>query len=200
MIRGLTICLYITICSFLITGVAGAAVITIPEVEATPGGAIELPVKIDAVDNLAGVKLAITYNTDHLTFTEAEKTQATSPLMHIVNDKHPGRLIVVMAGARGIGGKDLSILTLRFQVKPEVVPPAETRIEITEVQLMSDQLKDIPYDVRIGKIRIVAAETDAPSDEPSADRKPAGAGENEDSAGGDKSCPGTEPASESADQ
>ena len=101
-----------------------------------------------------------------------------------------------MAGARGIGGKDLSILTLRFQVKPEVTPPAETRIEITEVQLMSDQLKDIPYEVRTGPVRIAAAEADAPAGEADADRKPAETEEKADSAGADKSRPDTEPASE----
>lgn len=199
MIRRVTICLCIAVCSFLITSSAGAAVLTIPAVKAEPGEAIELPVKIDSVDNLAGVKLAMTYNTKLLTFKEAEKTPATSSLMHIVNDKHPGRLIVVMAGARGIGGKDLSILTLRFQVKPEVTPPAETRIEITEVQLMSDQLKDIPYEVRTGPIRIAAAEADASAGEADADRKPAETEEKADSAGADKSRPDAEPASEAAE-
>ena len=46
--------------------------------------------------------------------------------MHIINDRTPGKLIIVMAGARGIQGKGMTILTLNFTVV----------IEIPEAQLM----------------------------------------------------------------
>ena len=46
--------------------------------------------------------------------------------MHIINDKTPGKLIIVTAGARGIQGKGMTILTLNFTVV----------IEIPEAQLM----------------------------------------------------------------
>ena len=46
--------------------------------------------------------------------------------MHIINDRTPGKLIIVTAGARGIQGKGMTILTLNFTVV----------IEIPKVQLM----------------------------------------------------------------
>ena len=46
--------------------------------------------------------------------------------MHIINDRTPGKLIIVTAGARGIQGKGMTILTLNFTVV----------IEIPEAQLM----------------------------------------------------------------
>ena len=46
--------------------------------------------------------------------------------MHIINDRTPGKLIIVTAGAPGIQGKGMTILTLNFTVV----------IEIPEAQLM----------------------------------------------------------------
>ena len=89
----------------------------IPALTAKSGATVEVPIKIDRVDNLAGVKLVLKYEKNILTFKKAARTKQTSSLMHIVNDKKPGILIVVMAGARGIKGKDFAILSLLFDLK-----------------------------------------------------------------------------------
>jgi hypothetical protein len=65
--------------------------------------------------------------------------------MHIINDRTPGKLIIVTAGARGIQGKGMTILTLNFTVV----------IEIPEVQLMGDDLKEIECKVKRGTLVIL---------------------------------------------
>jgi hypothetical protein len=138
----------------------------IPDIKARIGQSIDVPVIIDQVDNLAGVKLVITYDPNILIFKKGSKTQHTSSLMHIVNDKTPGTLIVVMAGAKGLKGKKIPILTLAFEIKKDLKAIQSTELKITEMQLMSDQLKDLTYGIRIGKITISDKQTKRDSYQP----------------------------------
>ncbi len=75
-------------------------------------------------------------------------------MMHIVNDKKPGRLIVVMAGAKGISGKNFSIISLTFKVKKDLKSNHTTGISFPGIQLMSDQLKEIPCSIKVNPIII----------------------------------------------
>jgi len=135
-------------------GSVGATEIRIPPITARPSQTIDIPIVIDEVDNLAGVKLVMSYDPEILVFKKGAKTKQTDSLMHVVNDKKPGQLIVVMAGAKGIKGKDASIFTLTFDVKAGLKGNHVTKIAITEVQLMSDQLKEIKCNVVIDPITI----------------------------------------------
>ena len=119
----------------------------IPALTAKPGNTITIPIRIDSVDNLAGIKLVIQYDKNLLTYKKADKTEHTSSLMHIVNDKNPGVLILVMAGPKGIKGKDFSIINLTFNVTSGLKGNHTTQLKITESQLMSDQLKDIKHTI-----------------------------------------------------
>ena len=121
---------------------AGAVEIRIPPLTAKSGQSLEVPITIDEIDNLAGVKLVLTYDPEILIYKSGMKTKETDSLMHIVNDKKPGLLIVVMAGAQGIKGKDLPIFTLTFEVKKDIKENRTTKITITESQLMGDDLKE----------------------------------------------------------
>ncbi|MFC1886740.1 cohesin domain-containing protein [Thermodesulfobacteriota bacterium] len=134
---------------------AGATEIFIPGQTGRAGQSIAVPVMVDEVDNLAGIKLVMKYNPDILIFKHAERSKQTSSLMHIANDKTPGLLIVVMAGARGVKGKNFSLLSLTFAVKRDVKSNHSTLIDITDVQLMSDQLKNIKCDVMVKPITIL---------------------------------------------
>lgn len=131
-----------------------AAEIYIPEVKGWAGKPIEVPVMIDQVDNLAGIKLVIKYDPEILTYKKGDKTEHTSSLMHIVNNKKPGLLIAVMAGAKGIKGKNFPILLLTFEVKKDLKHNLSTKLDITELQLMSDSLKDIKGTIRINPLII----------------------------------------------
>jgi len=126
----------------------------IPPLKGKAGQEIQVPLVLDQIGNLAGVKLVLHYDKEILTFKEGVKTQATQSLMHIINDKTPGKLIIVMAGARGIQGKEITILTLTFGIK-KTVANYTTAIEIPEVQLMSDDLKEIECKIRSGSIEIL---------------------------------------------
>jgi hypothetical protein len=127
----------------------------IPLVEGKSGQAVHVPIMIDQVDNLAGVKLILKYDPQILTFKKGTKTKQTTSLMHIVNDKKPGLLIVVMAGARGIKGKEFPILKLTFEIKKDLKGNHSTHLKITEAQLMSDQLKDLKTKITLNPIIIL---------------------------------------------
>lgn len=126
----------------------------IPPLKATAGATVEVPLMLDAIDNLAGIKVVMTYDANLLTYKNAVKTDKTASLMHIVNDKKPGILIVVMAGPRGIQGKAFALLNLTFEVSGKLTGPRETTFNITEVQLMSDQLKDVKHTVKAHPLSI----------------------------------------------
>ena len=133
---------------------AGAVQVYIPPLTVTAGQTVRIPVKVDQVDNLAGFKLVLHYDPQLLKYKGAAKTSHTAPLMHIVNDRKPGVLIVVMAGARGIQGRDMVLFTMTFEVSESVSVQTRTRLEITEVQLMSDTLKELKGDVQVDPLVI----------------------------------------------
>jgi hypothetical protein len=165
---------------FLATVVAGAAAflalsaavsirpafaveIRIPSMQATAGQSIKVPVVIDQIDNLAGMKLVVRYDKAAMTYRSTEKAPQANTLIHIVNDKRPGTLIVVMAGARGIKGENLEILTFTFDVGAEVPAGSALPVNIVESQLMSDQLKEVEHRTTNGVIEIVGPKTPAQS-------------------------------------
>ena len=132
-----------------------ATEIQIPAIKAKSGQDIQIPLIIDQVGNLAGVKLVLHYDKELLTFKEGSRSPATQSLMHIINDKTPGKLIIVMAGAKGIQGKEMTILTLNFAVKKGLTRNYTTAIEAPEVQLMGDDLKELECKVKPGNILIL---------------------------------------------
>ena len=141
--------------AILASSPAWGAELRIPDLKGRSGQEVRVPLVIDQTANLAGVKLILHYNKDLLTFQEGVKTQSTQSLMHIINDKTPGKLIVVMAGARGIQGKEMTILTLTFAIKKGLTGNHTTAIEVPEVQLMGDDLKEIECKVKPGIILIL---------------------------------------------
>jgi hypothetical protein len=132
-----------------------ATEIFLPRKEATPGQQVQIPVMVDQVENLAGIKMLILYDTDILVFKLAEKTKETSSLMHIVNDKTPGRLILVMAGPTGIKGKGVALMVLTFEIIKNIRGIRDTQLTITDVQMKNDQLKDIEHTVRVDPLVIL---------------------------------------------
>jgi hypothetical protein len=127
----------------------------IPAMKGRSGQDIQVPITIDQVGNLAGVKLILNYDKELLTFKEGNRSSSTQSLMHIINDKTPGKLIIVMAGARGIQGKEMTILTLNFAVKKGLTGNHTTTFEAPEVQLMGDDLKEIECKVKPGNIVVL---------------------------------------------
>ena len=139
----------------LATSPAWGTELRIPDLKGKSGQEVRVPLVIDQTANLAGVKLILHYDKELLTFKEGNKSPATQSLMHIINDKTPGKLIIVMAGARGIQGKDMTILTLTFAIKKGLTGSHTTVIEAPEVQLMGDDLKEIECKVKPGTVVIL---------------------------------------------
>lgn len=135
---------------------ARAATLVIPYLSAAPGTVVKIPIKIDQIENLAGIKLVLSYNKTALTYVKAVKAAAASSLMHVVNHKKPGRLIIVMAGARGIKGKDVTLMTLCFTVNPDLPESIKKiKIAVKEIQVMDDRLKEVQCTIKSGGVAIV---------------------------------------------
>ncbi|MBW1763593.1 MAG: hypothetical protein JRJ23_02465 [Deltaproteobacteria bacterium] len=137
--------------------------VQIPAVEGRSGQTINVPVIIDETDNLAGIKLVMSYDKDTLMFKKSSKTEHTGEFMHVTNDKIPGELIVVMASPKGISGKGFPILNLTFGIKSGIKEKKNTQISISKVQLMSDKLKEEKGGINIKPITILPEETKASS-------------------------------------
>lgn len=128
------------------SGIAEAekTMVFLPEIEVRSGQAVQMPVKISLAENLAGMKLVIEYDQNLIKYEKMQKTEVTSCLMHVVNDQKPGRLIIVMAGAKGISGKNIILCNIYFNTLADVAEKQISEINITEIELMSDALKEIP--------------------------------------------------------
>jgi len=138
---------------------AQATEFTIPRVEIHADQPVIIPLVIDKADALAGIKVVLSYDAKILKYTEARKTEATAGLMHIVNDKNPGRLIIVMAGAKGISGKDLTLMKVVFAAAKSPKTETRTELKVVELQLMNDQLKTIDAKISVQPVRILPAAT-----------------------------------------
>ena len=138
---------------FFLTCPVSATELYIPALK-TKSESIDIPIMIDRVDNLAGLKLVMKYDSKILTFKKGMKTKHSNSLMHVINDKKPGRLIVVMAGAKGIGGKGFAVLKLTFEIKGALKANHVTAIEISDVEMMSDQLKDVKCTIKVMPLTI----------------------------------------------
>jgi hypothetical protein len=131
------------------------AELRIPDATAKAGQELQLPIVVDQAVNLAAMKLVLHYNRELLTFKEGVRTQATQAMMHIINDKTPGKLVIVMAGARGIQGKDLPLMTLTFSVRKGWTGSQTVSVVSPELQLMGDDLKEIECRFRPATLTLV---------------------------------------------
>lgn len=138
-----------------------AAQVTIGAATAGPGATVTLPVTVDKVEKLAGFKLVMSYDAGALSFQKIQKSPKTNGLMDVVNDKKPGQLIVVMAGARGISGEAMPLFDLVFEVKSAVA--GQTEINPVSVECMSEDLKPIPAEVKAGVVTVTAGASAKPA-------------------------------------
>jgi hypothetical protein len=108
----------------------------------TPNSEV-LTLQIDKVEKLAGMKLTLDYPARFLEYKSAQKAPAFNAFMQVVNDKKPGRLILVMASATGVSGENLKIFELTFSKSAKDLP-SSLQIAPAECQLMSESLQEIP--------------------------------------------------------
>lgn len=137
----------------------------LPGAQAVSGEVVTVPIKLKQVQDLAGMKLVIQYDDKLLTYKDAAKSPIASSFLHIVNDKKPGVLIIVMAGAIGIKGNDITMITIDFAVSESVENKQTTRLEVTELQLMSEKLKELHFKITSHPIEISPKPAPVPNNE-----------------------------------
>lgn len=98
-------------------------------------------VKTDKIEMLAGMKLVLTYPKEYLKYKEAHKGDKLNSFMHVINDKTPGKLVLVMASASGISGEDIVLFKISF----EKVDDTKEQYDLspTNCELMSEMLEPI---------------------------------------------------------
>ncbi len=135
---------------------AWGAVLSLSGGTVAPAADLAVEVGLDKAENLAGMKLVLSYDPELLIFKEAQKSPAARAMMFMVNDKTPGRLILVMAAAQGIQGEPLQLVKMRFTAAGGLKKAQKTRITVQESQLMSDQLQEIAHAVESASIQLSA--------------------------------------------
>ena len=131
--------------------------ISIPPTAITAGETTKIHLNIDKASNLAGVRLILSYNSTELSYAGALITPQTAQMMYVVNERKPGELIIVMAGAQGVSGDNFSILDLSFKAK-QLKSKIMSQIVINDAQLMSGQFKDLPHTLKTYPVTIVPAD------------------------------------------
>lgn len=104
-------------------------------------------IQIDKAEKLAGLKISLDYPKNNYSYKETKKGVRLNSFMHVVNDKIPGKLVVVMASAKGISGKDITLFQVKFssettQKKSQDLPT------LTTCELMSEDLLSIPCNLQ----------------------------------------------------
>ena len=128
---------------FILVAAPSAAELKIPAAAGTKGDVVKLHVTVDEIVNLAGIKLVMTYDQKILKFVKAEKTAHTANMLYVVNQRVPGRLIIVMATTKGIAGKDVPLVHMSFELLKNITKEEKISLQISEAELMSDKLKRI---------------------------------------------------------
>jgi hypothetical protein len=102
---------------------------------------------IDHVEKLAGMKVTVTYDDKQLKFRKAEKAKSLASFMHVVNDKNPGSVIIVLASASGVSGTNLPLLHLEFTpINSATNNNTKQTVSVSQIQLMNENLQEITGD------------------------------------------------------
>lgn len=124
---------------FLQSNVQAAEIDFIQNIENADGA---FTLRVSEVEKLAGLKISVTYPNQLMKYSESTRSLETSSFMHLVNDKNPGQLIIVMASAKGISGENVPLLELRFNVK-NLHNFSQLFVTPNQCQLMDELLNEI---------------------------------------------------------
>ena len=123
---------------------SGEAYFYVPPLEVQSGINFALPIIVSQAENLAGIKLVMEYDAKLLVYEKTDKTEKTAVMMQVVNDRIPGKLILVMAGANGVSGCDLEVALVRFRAASGLTTgKTGARVAIMETEMVSGDLKSL---------------------------------------------------------
>ncbi len=103
--------------------------------------------------DLAGIKLVLHYDAARMQYKSLTKSRETQAMMHVVNDKTPGTLIIVMASASGRKNADFVLFVLKFDLLAPSNQPSPVEIKVTGVEMMSAALVEIPCPTRTFRLQ-----------------------------------------------
>lgn len=134
---------------------AYATEMIIGSANAAPGQEFSVNATLEPGTRVAGIKMVLGYDADILMFVKAEKLEAANGMMFVVNDRNPGKLIIVMAGASGIDLPRADLLKLVFRVRDPIRNTMKTQIQLLEIEAKSDSLKQVQIHSRSGEVDIL---------------------------------------------
>jgi hypothetical protein len=103
---------------------------------------IEATLMVEQAERIAGIKAVFTYDERSLRFTEARKSEATASFLHVINDRTPGRLVIVLASATGISGERVGLCHLVFD-RIEHQPSSSPMIALEAIEIIDERLNEI---------------------------------------------------------
>lgn len=103
---------------------------------------------LEQIDKLAGLNLSINYPKDQFHFESAAKGEPFKSFLHVVNDKKPGKIIVVTASAIGVSGSNLHLLQLNFTKLQSDIKLDSSIFKQIHCQLMNETLQEISCNIQ----------------------------------------------------
>jgi len=130
-----------------------------PEASGQPGEIITVPVEINSTAGAAGVKIAINYDPEVLTFMDVSTTDLTNGCTLESSSVRAGMLAASLAqGSNMTGDNGGSIMEVRFQIGQGANPGAESALKFSEVNMggqYGNQLSwNIPITTVDGKVTV----------------------------------------------
>ena len=105
---------------------------------------VVVPVEVGGALGVAGGDLVITYDAGVLTAVAVESGDLSSTWLVSANLNEAGVLRVSLAGSQGSATATGSLLTVRFQVQPEVAAGRVTQISLESVSLNDEMANALP--------------------------------------------------------
>lgn len=129
------------------------AELTAQKIEKKETNTVEIKIStVDATD-LAGIKVVLHYDLKKLQYKNLAKSKDTKAMMHVVNDKNPGILIIVMASATGQKTANFDLFSISFDKLAEPDKQIPLEIEVKNVEMMSASLVEIPCSTKIFRLQ-----------------------------------------------
>jgi len=128
--------------------------LTIPNLEASPGDTITVPITIDDAKGVAGADINLTYDAKVLTISEVKSTDLSGALSLSSNTEIAEQITLSLAGAKGIAEGSGSLIDLIFTVNSSAKVGSETQIKFKDAELFDALGETIPSSAQDGKIEI----------------------------------------------
>ncbi len=100
-------------------------------------------ISANEINLLAGIKITINFSPETLSYISHKTLASLNNFMNVINDKIPGKLILVAASAQGVSGKLLNLFELEFNTVNPNHNTSES-FKLVECEMMDENLKSIP--------------------------------------------------------